>query len=181
MTSANEQNSDQATGPAHSVTSEGADAELQTKKIEELEIQVKEKDGKYLYLYADFENFKKRSIKERSDLMKFGWEPQARELLQSVDNLERAVSHIPNGTDKALSDGLSLVLSQFKTTLSKFGVEPIECVEKPFDPNFHEAVAQEVSSLPEGSLVRELSKGYTLNGRLLRASRVSISKGPAQE
>src|SRR5437879_1331377 len=83
--------------------------ELQ-KRISDLEAQAKEKEEKYLYLYADFENFKKRVLKERSDLIKFSWEPVAREVLQNLDDLERAISHIPSGADKNLSEGLKMIL-----------------------------------------------------------------------
>jgi molecular chaperone GrpE len=146
-------------------------------RIEELEAQLKEKDAKYLYLYAEFENFKKRAIKERSDLMKFGWETQARELLQVIDNLERALTHMPASTDKVLVDGLNMVIHQFRATLQKQGVERVESLDKPFDPNLHEAVAQEQSDAPAGTILKEHQGGYTLHGRLLRPSRVVVSSG----
>ncbi|MCM2324075.1 MAG: nucleotide exchange factor GrpE, partial [Oligoflexia bacterium] len=147
------------------------------KRVEELEAQVKEKESKYLYLYAEFENFKKRSIKERSDLLKFGWEGLARELLQVIDNLERALAHMPPNSDRSLIDGLHMVLNQFRATLSQGGVQTIDSVGKPFDPHHHEAMAQEASELPEGNVTQEHSKGYTLHGRLLRPARVVVSSG----
>ena len=150
--------------------------ELQ-KKIQDLEGQVKEKEGKYLYLYADFENFKKRSVKERSDLIKFGWESAARELLQTLDNLERALAHTPAGTDQNLVNGLTMVLEEFKSTLKKQGVTEIQSLNQAFDPHFHEAVGQEPSSAPAGTIIKEHLRGYTLHGRLLRASRVILSSG----
>jgi molecular chaperone GrpE len=150
--------------------------ELQ-KQLAELHEQLKEKDNKYLYLYADFENFKKRTIKERSDLLKYGWEPQARELLQVVDNLERALKHAPASTEKTLLEGLQLVTSQIKSTLEKHGVRPLEALQRSFDPNLHEAVGQEPSDQPAGTIIQEHSSGYLLNGRLLRPARVIISAG----
>jgi molecular chaperone GrpE len=138
----NEENSAQAARSPQEDSQLDPQTEAQ-KRIEELEGQVKEKEAKYLYLYADFDNFKKRSIKERSDLIKFGWEPLARELLQTVDNLERALSHIPAGSDSKLVEGLDLILNQFKATLQKNGVQHIESLKKVFDPNLHEAVGQE--------------------------------------
>jgi molecular chaperone GrpE len=149
--------------------------EVLQKRIQELESQLKEKESKYVYLYSDFENFKKRTIKERSDLIKFGWENVARELLEVVDNLERALEHAPSNTDKSLIEGLSMVLNQFRSTLQKQGVQHIESLKKDFDPNLHEAVGQEASDQPTGTVVREHSRGYTLHGRLLRPSRVVIS------
>lgn len=147
------------------------------KQIQTLEDQVKEKESKYVYLYAEFENFKRRAVKERSDLMKYGWESIARDLLQNVDDLERALSHVSSATDKSLAEGLNMVLNQFKSTLQKQGVQSIDCLNKEFDPNFHEAVGQEPSDLPSGTITREHSRGYTLHGRLLRASRVVLSSG----
>jgi len=146
-------------------------------RISDLEAQVKEKENKYLYLYAEFENFKKRAVKERSDLIKFGWEPVARDLLQVVDNLERAIFHMPPATDKNLAAGLQMVVQQFKGTLEKQGVQRVDSTGKPFDPNFHEAVASEESDQPEGTIVKEQQGGYTLHGRLLRPAQVVVSAG----
>lgn len=149
------------------------------KKITELEAQIKEKEAKYLYLYAEFDNFKKRTIKERSDLLKYGWEAPARELLQVVDNLERALAHTPDNADKNWIKGIEMVLSQLRAALEKQGIQPIETIEKQFDPNLHEAVGQEPSPLPSGTIVKEHTRGYTLHGRLLRPACVIISGGQA--
>lgn len=148
------------------------------KKIQELEAQLKEKDSKYLYLYAEFENYKKRAIKERSDAMKFGWENVARDLLEVTDNLERGLAHMPEGTDKNLAAGLNMTLSQFRSAMAKQGVAPIETVGQVFNPEFHDAVGQEPSDKPSGTITREQLKGYTLHGRLLRPASVVISTGP---
>jgi molecular chaperone GrpE len=147
------------------------------KRIQELEAQVKEKESRYLYLYAEFENFKKRAVKERADLLKFGWESLAQELLQTIDNLERALAHTPANTDKNLIEGLNMVLNQFKSTLQKQGVQQIESLKKNFDPNLHEAIGQEKSDLPAGTITQEHLRGYTLHGRLLRPARVVVSEG----
>ncbi|MBL7715668.1 MAG: nucleotide exchange factor GrpE [Bdellovibrionales bacterium] len=148
-----------------------------TLKIQELEAQVKEKENKYLYLYADFENFKKRSQKERADLVKFGWESVARDLLQVIDNFERAIGHMPKDTDKNFGEGLKMISSHFLGILQRQGVEIIDTQNKSFDPNLHEAVAQVPSELPEGTIVKEELRGYNLHGRLLRPARVVISQG----
>ncbi len=147
------------------------------KEIQDLETQIKEKEARYVYLYAEFENFKKRSIKERSELIKYGWESVARDLLQTADNLERAMAHVPAGTDQNFMQGLSMVLNQFRSSLQKQGVEVIDSLEKQFDPNFHEAVGQEPSPLPSGVITREHARGYTLHGRLLRPAQVVLSSG----
>lgn len=150
------------------------------KRIQELENQVSEKDKKYVYLYADLENLKKRTSKERTDLLKFGWESIAREILHTLDNLERAIAHTSPQTDKTLIEGLNLVLSQLKNSLKKQGLEEISTQQADFDPNFHEAVAQESSLLPSGKIIKEHSRGYTLHGRLLRPARVVVSSGQSE-
>lgn len=157
-----------------------------SQEIAEWEKKAKEAENRYLYLYADFENFKKRAFKERSDTLKFGWEPIARELLQSVDNLERALGFMQQaeidsekntGSKQSLSSGLTLCLTEFLNTLKKFGVEKVETKGRAFDPNFHESIGQAPSELPAGAIVNEEQKGYTLHGRLLRPSRVILSSG----
>jgi molecular chaperone GrpE len=141
------------------------------------EAKLKEQEAKYLYLYAEFDNFKKRAQKERLELMKFSWEPLALELLQIIDHLELALIHVPAGTDQAFLDGLKMILSQLVSTLEKNGVECIETQEKKFDPSFHEAAAHEESSQSAGTILKEFRKGYTLHRRLLRPARVAVSQG----
>lgn len=146
-------------------------------KIADLEKQLKEKDAKYLYLYADFENFKKRTIKEREETLKFGWENVAHGLLEVIDNLERAISFMPESADKNVLAGLKMVQDHFLTTLKKQGVDKIQAIKKSFDPNLHEAVSQEASDEEQGTVIKEVLAGYTLHGRLLRPSRVVVSAG----
>jgi len=146
-------------------------------RVQDLEAQLKEKDAKYLYLYAEFENYKKRSFKELQDARKFGWENVGRDLLQVLDNLERAMAHTPPETDKNLIIGLQMVIQQFKQTLQRNGVEEIPTVGKSFDPNVAEAVGQEPSDQAAGTVTQEQLKGYMLHGRLLRPARVIVSSG----
>jgi molecular chaperone GrpE len=146
-------------------------------RIAALEAQLKEQESKYLYLYADFENYKKRAVKERSDALQFGWEPVARDLLQVVDNLDRALAHAPETLDATFIEGLQMVQKLFVSTLEKRGIRPIEALGRVFDPNFHDAVGQDLSDLPQGSVCREESKGYLLHGRLLRPAKVLVSMG----
>lgn len=148
-------------------------------QIQALEEQLKEEKNKYLYLYAEFDNYKKRMVKERSDLMKFGWENVARDLLAVVDNLDRAVEHIPPSTDAKLREGIEMVLGQFRGTLEKQGVQAVTPQNTPFNPDLHEAMGQEPSAEPQGTVTQVLTKGYTLHGRLLRPARVVVSTGQA--
>ncbi len=145
----------------------------------ELETRLTEAQQKYVYLYAEFDNFKKRAIKERQELVKFAFEPAAREIIAVADNLQRALEHMPESTDKNLKTGIQMVYEQLKNALQKQGVEPILASGSTFDPNLHEAVAQQPSDQAAGTVLEEHQKGYTLHGRLLRPSRVVVSAGPA--
>ncbi len=146
-----------------------------TQKIAELEAALTEEKNKYLYLYADFDNFRKRSVKERSDAMKFGWENIARDMLGVIDNLERALEHMPANVDANLKAGIEMTVSQFRSALEKQGVALIATEKTPFNPEFHEAMGQEPSELPAGSITKTLVKGYTLHGRLLRPAKVLVA------
>jgi molecular chaperone GrpE len=172
---------DAAAGTPQEGNSAQAELEKRLQELEKtnqkLEAQLKEKESKYTYLYADLENFKKRMIKERSDLLKFGWESLARDLLHTLDNLERALQYVPSDMDQNFITGIQMVLGELQNTLNRQGVQHIESVEKDFDPHLHEAVGQEISDLPSGRILREQSRGYTLHGRLLRPAKVVISQG----
>ena len=148
-------------------------------EVEQLQAKLKEAEQKYIYLYADFENFKKRAIKERQEIVKFGWENVANGLLEVLDNFDRALQFAKPDTDAGLLSGLKMVAEQFKKTLEKQGVAEILSVDQSFNPELHEGVGSIPSEKPQGTIVQEAQKGYTLHGRLLRPSRVLISSGQA--
>ncbi len=165
-TQTNETNQDSAQNAA---ASHGREAEL--------EAQIKDKEQKYVYLYAEFENFKKRVQKEREETLKYGWEPIARELLQVIDNLERAIQYSTKDTDSKLIEGLKMVLNHFNGLLERQGVNAVKTDASTFDPNIHDAVAEEPSDIEAGKITQVHTKGYTLHGRLLRPARVVLSSG----
>lgn len=160
--------------PVSEVTPETETAQAATP---DLAAQLKEQENKYLYLYAEFENYKKRAIKERSDLVKFGWESTARGLLESLDNLDRTIEHAPKAVDAAWFEGVKMVAAHFRTTLEKQGIRALDSVGKNFDPHYHEALGFEKSELPSGQIVRESAKGYMIYDRLLRPAKVIVSSG----
>ena len=134
-----------------------------------------------LRLAADFDNFKKRSRRELSDMAKVSREDVLRELLPVFDNLERATSHASQATDmKALTDGISMVMRQFIDTLGKLGIERVPAVGLPFDPAIHEAVQHlETAEHPPGTVAMELQAGYKAGDRVLRPAMVVVAKPPA--
>ena len=147
-------------------------------KVEEVEASSNNNHDLYLRSQAEIDNLKKRYQKEQQGLVKFANESLIKQLLPVADNLEKAISHLQNETSiKALREGVDLTLKGLMDTLQKAGVETVEAVGEPFDPNFHEAVSEIVDDQVEpGTVIKDLQKGYTLNQRLIRPSMVIVSK-----
>ena len=147
-------------------------------KLEETEKAASENHDRYLRACAELENYKKRAARDREDFIKYGNETLIKDLLPTVDNMERALEHTSDSENfKAFADGLGLIRDSFLAALGKHGVEKIDAIGKEFDPNFHEAMIQvEGKRKKDNKVVEEFEKGYLLNGRLLRPSKVSISK-----
>jgi len=150
-------------------------------EIEELRKQAAEANDKYLRLYAETENFKKRMAREAEEMRKYHNEGLIMELLPVVDNLERAISHAEeNGDSGGLIEGVKMVHKQFLDGLGKFGVKHIPAEKgASFDPNHHQAMMQvETDEQDEGTIVDEFQKGYLLNDRVIRATMVTVAKKP---
>ena len=132
---------------------------------------------------ADFDNYKKRAVRERQEGIRFANESLLQKLLPILDNLEMALAAADNpqtGTAEALKTGVGMVYSQLRTVLADAGLEQIDAAGKPFDPNWHEAVAQQPSAdVPEGNVLQQLRKGFKLNERLIRPASVVVAKKPA--
>ena len=129
---------------------------------------------------AELENFKKRLTKEKEDFVQFANERLLKELIQIEDNLERALE-VPNATLESLKEGVEMIQKQFTTFLKNQKAEPIEALGKPFDPNLHEVLNQQESEEhEENTVIQEYSKGYTLNGRILRSTKVVLQKNPSR-
>jgi molecular chaperone GrpE len=132
---------------------------------------------------ADFDNFKKRAAREKQEAIKYANEGLFRKLLPVLDNLDMALAAAQTaGPDasQSLQAGVSMVFQQLKSTLAEAGLEEVDAVGKPFDPNFHEALSQqETPEVPEGHVVHQLRKGYKLRDRLLRPASVVVAKQPA--
>ena len=131
---------------------------------------------------ADFENFKKRAARERQDAVKFANESLLQKLIPILDTFDMALTAATNakeGTAQSLQTGVSMILSQFRNTLTEAGLEEIDAAGKPFDPNFHEAVSQqETVDVPEGHVAQQMRRGYKLKDRLLRPATVIVAKKP---
>ena len=126
---------------------------------------------------AEFDNFRKRSEKEKATMFDMGARSIAEKILPVVDNFERAMVAAPKeGEGKAFADGITMIYNQLKKTLEDLGVKPIDCVGQVFDPNFHNAVMHvEDESLGENVVAEELLKGYMYKDGVLRHSMVKVA------
>ena len=151
--------------------------------LEEKEKEAVANYDKYLRAVAELDNYKKRVVKERFDIIKYGKEDVIKDILPFVDSLDRALEHAESNTDiNSFKEGLKLIQDQLLGSLKKHGVERIETAGMDFDPNFHEALMQMESDQHEDNkIVSEMERGYLLNGRLLRPSKVCVCKNTNKE
>lgn len=147
-------------------------------KLKQKEREAAENYDKYLRALAELENYKKRSAREKTEVIKFGQENLIRDMLPVLDSLDKAIEQSEKSENfEAFKEGLKMVRAQMMSCLEKYGVEPIDCLNCYFDPNYHEALAQvESEHHEENEIVEEYQKGYLLNKRLLRPSKVAICK-----
>lgn len=130
---------------------------------------------------AELENLRKRFQRESQEALKYAIDPFVRDLLPSIDNLERTLE-AAKGTDnsEALVQGVALTLGELRRNLVKHGVQEVESVGLAFDPRVHEAIeSQETEDVPNGHVAKEYQKGYALHGRLIRPAKVSVSANRA--
>ena len=146
-----------------------------------LTAELHEMNNKYLRLYAEFENYKKRVNKDKEELVKYGNESLLYELLSVIDNLEMALMHASNNVSSGLVQGVEITLKELQKILEKFGLIAIEANNKPFDPLVHHAMTQnERDDIDEKIVVEEFRKGYMLRDKVLRPSLVAVSKKPVK-
>ncbi len=164
---------DEQTSEVDAVEAEGALAELS------------QTQDRLLRLQADFENFRRRALKERTEIHQYGHQNLVKDLLSTVDNLDRAIDHAKKGgggDQEVLLQGVELVKKDLLTALAKNGVTEIDSMGKPFDPALHEAMAQlPNASVAPNTVVEVMQKGYLLRDRLLRPVRVVVARAPEKE
>ena len=134
---------------------------------------------KYVRLLAEFDNMRKRHERERECLIKYAHEEVIVECLKLYDDLERSLLAFKSkeGTDVNLVKGLEMVYNNMKELMGKYEVKPIESKGKPFDPNTQEVLMQqETTEFPDGVVMEELEKGYTLGGKVVRTAKVKVAK-----
>ena len=154
-----------------SMSDDKKDAEVLTETL------LKEKEKELLYLRAEFENYKRQSLKERSELLKYSGEFMARDLLNSLDIFEKALSQDIDDTNyKNFVEGINLTANQLKTDLKKHGIEEIDCKGIVFDPNTCEALSQIPSNdHKEGEVIEVMRKGFVFKDKVIRYAQVVIA------
>lgn len=155
------------------------EAKVEEAKVEEPPAEPDWKD-QYARVRADFDNFRKRTAREREDLVKFAASEILRDILTTCDNLALALDKAPSKDDQFVK-GVQMVYDGLLKTLADHGATPLDSIGEEFDANYHEALAQLPSAdVPEGKIMNEVKRGWLLNGKLLRAAQVVVSAGKGE-
>lgn len=150
------------------------ESELEKAKAESAELK-----DKYIRLVAEFENYKRRTAKERIDLIKTASRDLVTDLLDALDDAERAQKQLETTDDiEQVKEGVTLVFNKLRNVLQAKGLKPMESIGKDFDPDLHEAITEVPASTPEskGKVVDEIIKGYYLNDKIIRHAKVVVGK-----
>lgn len=163
-----------------------AKGEPKEEKVEEEVVEAEKKHEqvdykeKYYYLAAEMQNMQRRFDKEKESLLKFGSEKILKDLLDVVDNFERTLGFIKDDEDekvKNIAVGIDMIKKQFIETLGKHGLQQVQAMGEVFDPNYHEAMAQQpAEDKKEMEIIQVHQNGYLLNERLLRPAKVVVAK-----
>ena len=151
------------------------DVPVQEEKAAELEAELKEKGDRILRLQADFENFRRRTAKEKEELAAVITQNLLTDLLPLLDNFERAMA-VEQTDGEAFQKGVEMIFTQLREVLDKHGLENIEAEGQPFDPNIHQAVMHvENPDVEDGTITQVLQKGYQAKGRVIRPAMVQVA------
>lgn len=164
------ENTDEAVSEEAETKAQDAEGEAAEKKEEPEE----DENSRYMRLMADFQNYKKRVEKEKNDIYSYANEKMAIELLNVLDNFERALEH--DAEDASFKEGMEMIFKQLFDVLEKSGLKEIPALGEEFDPNFHNAVMNEdTDEYESGKVSGVMQKGYTLNGKVIRPSMVRVA------
>ncbi len=166
---------EQAAQDAQTATDTEAETAEQSDAKEDVEA-VNEWKDKYIRLYAEFDNYKKRTLKEKAELILNGSEKTINAILPVADDFERAMAD-PSDDPKAIKDGLELIFKKFEKALESLGVKKIETKDKDFDVDYHEAIAMVPGSDEQkGKVIDCVQTGYTLNDKVIRHAKVAVGQ-----
>lgn len=153
-------------------------ADGDSKELQDAKALADENYQRYLRAQADFDNFRRRTLKEKEDLAKFASMKLVSDLVPVLDNFERAIAaNTADSASDSFAKGVDMIYRQFLGVLEQEGLAAMNAVGQPFNPELHQAVMQvESDEYEEGTVVEELQKGYTLKERVLRPAMVKVSK-----
>lgn len=174
-----EETAEQTTEEVETVEAEAEATEIaEVNEVEELEKKLQDEENRYLRLRADFDNFKRRTQTERESAAKYRSQSLLTDLLPVLDNFERALQVEATTEDgQSIKKGIEMVYRSLVEATAKEGLEVIETVDHPFDPNVHQAVMQEQDDSKEaGVVLQELQRGYKLKDRVLRPAMVKVNE-----
>jgi molecular chaperone GrpE len=179
MSTENKNTSTPKTTDTEAVAAEETQVPLKTELDLAIEEAAKWKND-FLYLKAEFENYKRNAIKERSDLLKFGAERVSRDILEIVDNFERALQvKLTADTLQTFKVGVDMTAKELKDMLSKHGVQEVPSEGQPFNPAHHEAISSEpTAAVPVGHVARVFKKPYKLHDKIIRMGQVVVATAP---
>ena len=151
--------------------------EMADERLEKIEAEIQEQKEKYLRLYAEFDNFKRRTAREKIEMMQTAGKEVIQGLLEVLDDMERAEKQLTQSADsQAAREGLTLVFHKLRALLQAKGLKEMESVGKDFDPDRHEAITEIPSPGNEGKVVDQVEKGYYLNDKIIRFAKVVVGK-----
>lgn len=165
-----------------SADEKNSSAETPVDAAQQAQEEVQKWKNEYLYLRAEFDNYKKHAIKERADLLKFGAERVMRDFLEVMDNFERALAvKVQPDTINQYVHGIEMTAKAMKDTLAKHGLQESPSDGVLFDPNIHEALSSEVTEeVPEGHVSKTFKKAYKLHEKIIRPAQVIVAKAPVK-
>ncbi len=174
----NEENNSNTPETPEKTGIQDGDLETEASTIESLQDEISKLKNEYLYLRAEFDNYRKQAIKERSDLVKFGGERLAKDLLETLDIFESALdSDISADTLKNFVSGIELTAQQLRAALTKHNIQELPALGQAFDPYVHEALGSEVSdTIAPGHVSRVFKKAYKYHDKVLRPAQVIVAK-----
>ncbi len=154
-----------------------------TEKLAAAQKEAAANSERYLRAVADLENYRKRAMREKDEVRQYGTAAMMEDLIPILDNLGLGLAAAQQQTEvKAIVEGVTLVMGQFKTALERHGLKEVNPAGQAFDPNLHECISHQPSSdMAEEHVMQVVRLGYTLNGRLLRPASVVVSSGPEKK
>ena len=147
-------------------------------EIERLKAELEESKDKFIRKVAEFENLRRRSIREREELTKMAGADVISKLLEVLDDCDRAQAQLDSSDDSPVKEGVQLVFNKLRNVLTSLGLKPMDAKNTEFDPDLHEAITEIPAPTPdlEGKVVDEVIKGYYLNDKIIRHAKVVVGK-----